>query len=223
MTTLNSHWLDEKEKGKVITCNLLSIILGDPGAVSRIDKMFAVKVFCKIESGDEPLGTYSYRTSSRGVWIACFWLARKIFFWPISEEKLPGDSCVFLHNVVFLIDRHSCLARSTGNVSRGKFQNKMLTTRKNYNLYHGYKKQTLSDEFLRRIFPRYRKSLLLIRYTMHDFHFPHLNLLTLSSIQRQADILDVNVRCTTSETFYRVKISVARATQLRRLIVGNAS
>ena len=57
---------------------------------------------------------------------------------------------------------------------------------------------------------------------MHDFHFPHLNLLTLSSIQRQAYILDVHVRCTTSETFYSVKISVARATQLRRLIVGIA-
>ena len=49
-----------------------------------------------------------------------------------------------------------------------------------------------------------------------------LNLLTLSGIQRQADILDVNVRGTTSETFYSVKISVARATQLGRLIVGNA-
>ena len=58
---------------------------------------------------------------------------------------------------------------------------------------------------------------------MHDFHFPHrLNLLTLSSIQHQAYILDVHVRCTTSETFYSVKISVARATQLRRLIVGIA-
>ena len=67
---------------------------------------------------------------------------------------------------------------------------------------------------------RYRKLLLLIRYAMHDFHFPHLN--TLSSIQRQAYILDVLVRCTTSETFYSVKISVARATQLRRLIVGIA-
>ena len=43
---------------------------------------------------------------------------------------------------------------------------------------------------------------------MHDFHFPHLNLLTLSSIQRQA--------------FDSVKISVARATQLCRLIVGIA-
>ena len=64
--------------------------------------------------------------------------------------------------------------------------------------------------------------LLPIRYAMHDFHFSHLNLLTLSSIQRQAYILDVHVRCTTSETFYSVKISVARATQLRRLIVGIA-
>ena len=53
----------------------------------------------------------------------------------------------------------------------------------------------------------------------HLIHFPHLNVLTLSRIQRQAYILDVHVRCTPSETFYSVKISVARATQLRRLIV----
>ena len=76
----------------------------------------------------------------------------------------------------------------TWKVSRGKFQNKMLTTRKNYKLYHGYKKQILSDEFLRRIFRRDRRFLSLIRYAMHDFHFPHLNLLTLSSIQSQAYI-----------------------------------
>ena len=31
----------------------------------------------------------------------------------------------FAHNLVFLIDRHSCVARSTGKLSRGKFQNKM--------------------------------------------------------------------------------------------------
>ena len=47
-------------------------------------------------------------------------------------------------------------------------------------------------------------------------------MLTLSSIQRQAYFLDVHVRCTSSETFYSVKISVAWATQLRRLIVGMA-
>ena len=57
---------------------------------------------------------------------------------------------------------------------------------------------------------------------MHDFHFPHLNLLTFSSIQRQAYILDVHVCCTTSETFFSVKIYVARATQLCRLIAGIA-
>ena len=56
---------------------------------------------------------------------------------------------------------------------------------------------------------------------MHHFLFPHNNFLTLSSIQGQAYILDVYVRCTTSD-FYSVKVSVARATQLRRLIVGIA-
>ena len=40
--------------------------------------------------------------------------------WP---EKQPGDSDVFLHDVVFLIDRHSCVARSTWKVSQGKFYN----------------------------------------------------------------------------------------------------
>ena len=28
----------------------LEVILGDPGAVSRVDKMFVVKVYCKIET-----------------------------------------------------------------------------------------------------------------------------------------------------------------------------
>ena len=30
--------------------NLCRFILGDPGAVSRVDKMFLVKVYCKIET-----------------------------------------------------------------------------------------------------------------------------------------------------------------------------
>ena len=30
--------------------NQCSTILGDPGAVSRVDKMFVVKVYCKIET-----------------------------------------------------------------------------------------------------------------------------------------------------------------------------
>jgi len=40
-------------------------------------------------------------------------LARKIFFWSISEEIQPGDSVAFLHEVVFLIDR--------GGVSEKKY------------------------------------------------------------------------------------------------------
>ena len=44
-------------------------------------------------------------------------------FWPISEEEQPGDSDVFLHDVVFLIDHHRCVARSTRKVSHGQFQN----------------------------------------------------------------------------------------------------
>ena len=38
----------------------------------------------------------------------------KIFFWPISKEEQPDDSHVFLHEVVFLINRHSSVARLTG-------------------------------------------------------------------------------------------------------------
>jgi len=34
-----------------------------------------------------------------------------------------GAADVFLHDVVFLFDSHSCVARSTGKVSRGKFHN----------------------------------------------------------------------------------------------------
>ena len=40
--------------------------------------------------------------------------------WPekISEEEQPGDSHVFLHEVVFLIERRSSVARSTGTFLR---------------------------------------------------------------------------------------------------------
>ena len=44
-------------------------------------------------------------------------IGQKTFFWPISEEEQPGDSHVFLHEVVFLINRRSSVARSTGTFS----------------------------------------------------------------------------------------------------------
>ena len=65
-------------------------ILGDPGAACRDEGIFVGESLLQL--GDEPLGTYSYRTSSRSIWISRFWLARKMFFWPISEEDQPVPS-----------------------------------------------------------------------------------------------------------------------------------
>ena len=103
--------LSAKDKTVSKYCKL-SNILGDPGAVSRVDKMFVVKVYCKIETSPWAL------TLTEPVPEA-FELPASDFFWPISEEKLPGDSRVFLHDVVFLIARYSCIARLTGKISRG--------------------------------------------------------------------------------------------------------
>ena len=78
--------------------------------------MSVVKVYCKIETSPWAL------TLTEPVPEA-FELPASDFFWPISEEKLPGDSRVFLHDVVFRIDRHSCVARSTGKVSEQNVNN----------------------------------------------------------------------------------------------------
>ena len=65
----------------------LPVILGDPGAASRDEGIFVGESL--LQQVDEPLGTYSHRTCSRSIWISRFWLARKIFFWPINEEDQP--------------------------------------------------------------------------------------------------------------------------------------
>ena len=102
-----------------------SCILGDPGAVSQVDKMSVVKVYCKIETSPwaliliEPVPE-AFESP------ACDW-QEKIFLWPISEEEQPDDSGVFLHEVVLLIDRQSCLALSTGKISRRQVSEVTLT------------------------------------------------------------------------------------------------
>jgi len=45
---------------------------------------------------------------------------------PISEEEQPGDSHVFLHDVVFLVNRRSSVARSTGTFLRRASEKKIL-------------------------------------------------------------------------------------------------
>ena len=180
--------------------------------------MFMVKVYCKIETSPWTLLLNQFQKR-----LNCLLLiGQKQFFLANQRRGAAGWLSCFLTRRSFPHQSHGCVARSTGKVSQRKCQNRVLTTGKIATCSTAARNK-LSDEFLGRIFPRYRKFLLLIWYAMHDFHFSHLNLFTLSSIQHQAYILDVHVCCMTSETFYSVKISVARATQLRWLIVGNAA
>ena len=79
------------------------------------------KVYCKIDKSPWAL-TLTEPVPEAFELPASDW-PQKIFLWPISEEEQPVDSDVFLHDLVFLIDRHGCIARSTAKVSRGKFQN----------------------------------------------------------------------------------------------------
>ena len=99
-------------------------ILRDTGAASWDDRMFNVKVYCKIEMSPWALTlTGPVRQSFESP--AADWPEKN--FWPISEGEQPGDSGVFLHDVGFLINCHCWVAHLTGKVSRGKFQKKMLT------------------------------------------------------------------------------------------------
>lgn len=69
-------------------------ILLDPGAASRHDRMFVVKVYRKIETS--PWALLPNQLQKRLNWLLL-----------ISDEEQPGESGVLLHDVVFLVDRHS--------------------------------------------------------------------------------------------------------------------
>ena len=77
--------------------------------------MSVVKVYCKIETSLWEL-TLTEAVPEAFELSATDW-PQKMFLWPVSEDEQPGDSDVFLHGVVFLIDRHSCVAHSSGKVS----------------------------------------------------------------------------------------------------------
>jgi len=62
-------------------------------------------------------------------------LARKIFFWPISEEVQPGNSVAFLHEVVFFIDRPAWTVQRED--SRGEFQKKRFNEAEEIASQHG--------------------------------------------------------------------------------------
>ena len=93
----------------IITIFLANCILGDPGAVSRVAKMSVMKVYCKIETSPGAL-TLTEPVPDAFELPASDW-PQKIFLFTISEDEQPVASDVFLHDVVFRIDRHSCVAR----------------------------------------------------------------------------------------------------------------
>ena len=91
-------------------------ILGDPGAASRDDGFFMGE--SSQQERESPWALTLTEQVPEAFEIPPSDWPEKIFFWPISEEEQPGDSHVFLHEVVFLIERRSSVARSTGTFLR---------------------------------------------------------------------------------------------------------
>ena len=84
----------------------MSNILGDPGATSRDDEIF---------SGESLL----QELNSPWELIVTEPVPEVVEFRPADwpEIYFSGNSAAFLHDVVFFIDRPSCLARTTGMLS----------------------------------------------------------------------------------------------------------
>jgi len=76
--------------------------------------MFVVKVYCKIETSPWAL-TLTEPVPEAFELPASDWPEK--FFSGQSAKRSSRVTDVFLHDVVFLIDRHSCVACSTGKVS----------------------------------------------------------------------------------------------------------
>ena len=79
----------------ILRTHVLSI-LGDPGAVSRVDKMSAVKVYCNIISKRAPGHLLLPNQFQKRLNCPLLIGQKKKFFCPISEEEQPGDSDVLL-------------------------------------------------------------------------------------------------------------------------------
>ena len=90
---------------------MFKAILGDPGAASRDDGIFMGESLQQERESPWAL-TVTDPVPEAFEFSPSDWPEK--FFWPINEEDQPGDSHVFLHEVVFLIDRRSSVARSTG-------------------------------------------------------------------------------------------------------------
>ena len=83
--------------------------------------MSVLKVYCKIETSPWAI-TLTEPVPEAFELPASDW-PQKIFLWPITEDEQPGDSDVFLHDVVFLIDRHSLHSSFSGESFEEGFRN----------------------------------------------------------------------------------------------------
>ena len=99
------------------------LILGDPGAASRDDGIFLGESLQQERESPWVL-TLTDPDPEAFEFSPSDW-PEKIFFWPISQEEQPGDSHVFLHEVVFLIERRSRVARSMGTFLRRASEKKI--------------------------------------------------------------------------------------------------
>ena len=82
--------------------------------------MSVVKVYCKIETSPWAI-TLTEPVPEAFELPASDWPEN--FFSGQSVKRSSRVTDVSLHDLVFLIDRHSYITRSTGKVSQGQFQN----------------------------------------------------------------------------------------------------
>ena len=90
-------------------------ILGDPGVTSRDVAIFLGESL--LQGLKSPWELILTEPVPEVVECRPAHWTEKYFFCPISDEVQPGNSVAFLHEVVFFIDRLSCLARATGRLS----------------------------------------------------------------------------------------------------------
>ena len=102
----------------------------------RDDVIFSGDAIFSVKSLDQEQESHWALTLTKPVPEAFEFLPLRNNFLPISEEVQPSDSVAFLHDVVFHIDRRSCLASTI---------RKILAEIKD----------TLNDQFLRQIYRRY--------------------------------------------------------------------
>ena len=102
---------------------MFKAILGDPGAASRDEGIFMGESLQQewespwaLTRTDPVPAAFEFYPSD--------W-PEKYFFWPIREEEQPGDSHAFIHEVVYLINRRSSMARSTRTFFRRASEKKI--------------------------------------------------------------------------------------------------